>query len=224
MKTGFGSLHPFRGDDELIDDNQAGKSFNGWCFILAFFLAVMVLGVSPRVGNAAGPWRGQVVDAETGKPLEGVVVLAVWWKYTATPAGWANESFYDSDEVVPSVDGTFVLRSRWLINWVPLLTEIRGPQLYIFKSGYGQWRFQGEEKWGKLDIGQRSARREEAMKGLEEGGIVIELPVLKAEDRLNTIDLGPYGEIPDSRMPRFLEALDRERAIRGRPPLPRHDR
>ena len=30
--------------------------------------------------TAAGPWIGQVVDRETGNPLEGVVVLPAWYK------------------------------------------------------------------------------------------------------------------------------------------------
>jgi hypothetical protein len=31
------------------------------------------------MAEAGGSWRGQVVDAETGQPLEGVVVLAMFW-------------------------------------------------------------------------------------------------------------------------------------------------
>jgi len=183
-----------------------------------------VLFVSPQPADAAGPWHGQVIDAETGKPLEGVVVLATWWKHFASVGGWSNGKLYDSEEVVTDAEGRFAIKSRWLINWFPLLSEIRGPQLYVFKPGYGKWRFQGEEEWLKLEIGERGARKEEALREFEHGTVIIELPPLKTEERLGTIDIDPYGRIPDSKMPRFLEALDQERVLRGRPPLPRHDK
>ena len=179
----------------------------------------------PRSANAAGPWHGKVIDAETGKPLEGVVVLATWWRYTASVGGWSNKKYYDSEEVITDADGRFAIRSRWINRfWYLLLTEIRGPRLYIFKPGYGRWRFQGEEGWKKLNNDERVMRLDEAWEELERGSVVIELPPLKTEDRLEALDLGPYGEVPDSRMLRYLEALDQERALRSRPPLPRHEK
>ena len=40
----------------------------------AAFVTVSV----PACVEAAGPWRGPIVDVETQEPLEGVVVLASW--------------------------------------------------------------------------------------------------------------------------------------------------
>lgn len=39
--------------------------------LLATFLGLAV----PAVSDAAGPWHAQVVDTETGQPLEGVAVM-----------------------------------------------------------------------------------------------------------------------------------------------------
>lgn len=47
-------------------------------------------------GEGSGPWKAQIVDAETGQPLEGVVVLASWIKCEASMGGWAAGKYYDS--------------------------------------------------------------------------------------------------------------------------------
>ena len=58
--------------------------------------ALVLIGISALASiisasaEAAGPWNARVVDAETGQPLEGVVVLAYWIKYTSSWGGWAG--------------------------------------------------------------------------------------------------------------------------------------
>jgi hypothetical protein len=53
---------------------------------------------------------------------------------------------------------------------------------------------------------------------MERKGIVFELPPLKTrEQRLNGLPSRP--RVPDERMPRFMEALDRERVLLGLEPL-----
>jgi len=53
-------------------------------------VAVLVAFAGPGGAAAAGPWRATIVDAETGKPLEGVVVVAAFAKYTKGLAGLAG--------------------------------------------------------------------------------------------------------------------------------------
>ncbi|HEY2991439.1 MAG TPA: hypothetical protein VGM22_01405, partial [Methylomirabilota bacterium] len=52
----------------------------------------------------SGPWRAHIVDAETGQPLEGVIVLALWDKRSF---GWPHpdRNYHDIDEVVSDKDG-----------------------------------------------------------------------------------------------------------------------
>src|SRR3990170_3762971 len=81
-------------------DNPSGRGLLiGWSVgSLASALCLLTLWVG--IGEAAGPWKAQIVDAETGRPLEGVVVLAVWIRYTASVGGWAGAKYYASEEVV----------------------------------------------------------------------------------------------------------------------------
>lgn len=76
-------------------------------------------------------YKGTVVDAETGEPIEGVVVLGVWYKEYPTPAG-AVSRFYDAKETVTGKDGEFAIQGiglRVFTNIVPM-------HVLIFKAGY----------------------------------------------------------------------------------------
>ena len=192
-------------------------------WILAALFLALGSGVWPA--EAAGPWRARVVDAETGQPLEGVVVLAAWFKYTASVGGWAAQKYYASEEVVTGPDGRFQIRARWAFTWLPFFTTVKGPEFSIFKPGYGQWRFRGADEWLKLSPEDRDARVEEAWERFEGKGVIIELPPLKnREERLKFFPWAsgwPSDVIPDVRMSRYLEALDQEAVALGFTPTGR---
>jgi hypothetical protein len=63
---------------------------------IARLVVVFVLGTLGVIepATAAGPWKGQVVDRENGKPLEGVVVPAAWYKADSTHGGWGGAGYY----------------------------------------------------------------------------------------------------------------------------------
>jgi len=172
--------------------------------ILGFFLVV-------PSAEAGGPWRAQVVDAETGQPIEGVVILAYWIKYKASPGGWAGAEYYAAEEVVTGRDGRFEIPAKIAFNWLPFLTQIRGPEFKIFKPGHGRWRVRGietlPEAWRELQEWDLLAK----------DGIVIELPPLKTrEQRLKFYGaLGWPGFIPPEKTRRMREAEDAERAYFG---------
>jgi hypothetical protein len=83
------------------------------------------------------------VDADTGAPLEGVVVLAYWTRHAPRLVGWAGPAFHDAEEVVTEADGAFAIAGRPSSYAVPLFPRVSGPEWVIFKSGYGRWRFIG---------------------------------------------------------------------------------
>jgi hypothetical protein len=59
------------------------------------------------------------VDKETGKPLEGAVVLARWEKrYTSFVGEMGGNEYYASEESVTDEEGRFVIRARqtWTLN------------------------------------------------------------------------------------------------------------
>jgi hypothetical protein len=172
---------------------------------MAGVAAELLLSATPAVG--AGPWKGQVVDAETGQPIEGVVVVAVW--DTISPAFIHHKrEFHDVDEVVTNAEGRFVIPARGLLTANPFV-HLDGPQISMFRAGYGGRRIH-EPKEGLSD--------DEWRKRMEKSGLVWELPPLKTrKERLNGLPARP--SIPDTRMPRFMEAFDRERVFLGLQPL-----
>ena len=172
------------------------------CLIFLLSLTLLVADA-----DAAGPWRGRVVDAETGQPLAGVVVLAFWIRSFPSVGGWADTEYYASEEVVTGPDGRFRIGSRWSYT-IPLITKVAGPEWRIFKPGYGKWDY----NWGGNENGEKFYRGEE---------ITITLRSLKTrEERLATLS-GPAdmsGDIvPGEKKPRLLEALNSERIAMGLP-------
>lgn len=162
---------------------------------LGVMLGTLLACVASPQGSGGAAWRVQAVDAATGQPLEGVVVLAYWMRYTASFGGWAGGEFVDAEEVVTGPDGRFVIQPRWTYT-IPGVTKVTGPEIVIFKPGYGQWRV-------------RSEKGEEA---------VIELPPLKTrEERLKAYQNFPWWDsrVPVDRTKRMREALDAERAYLG---------
>jgi len=191
-------------------------TFVGWCRIVRLLIVVLAVFLGPQAVGAAGPWKAQVVDAETGQPLEGVVVLMYWIKYTGGPAGWAGGEFYDAEEVVTGPDGRFVVPSRWVFTLNPFKKVFR--QMVIFKPGYGQWELRDAKEWEKLSDWESKARRGEAWKQFEGDGVVMDLPPLKTrEERLKFYGSfrGSPTLVPPERTKQLDEAEDAERAYLG---------
>jgi hypothetical protein len=105
-------------------------------------LVVLVAVALPATGEAAGPWRAQVVDAETGQPLDDVAVIAVWYRrvgghglvFPVWPTG-----FVGAAEAVTDAEGRFTIPFR--VFAPALVTYVAEPELGLFAAGYGGWRF-----------------------------------------------------------------------------------
>ena len=166
---------------------------------LSFVLTVTSACAVLSDGEAGGPWKAQIVDAEAGKPLEGVVVLAYWIKYEASVGGWAAGKYYDSEEVVTGPDGRFVIQSRWSYT-IPGITKVSGPEWVIFKPGYGQWRLRpGTKSFGEGE------------------DAIIELLALKTrEERLEFLRSVTWsGVMPQESTRKLRDARDLERRYLG---------
>jgi len=108
-------------------------------------VVVMLLALAaPVPSHAAGPWQALVVDAETQAPLEGVAVLARWHRRAqGHPAiGLGETGFHSAVETTSGGDGRLRLPARTLFNPPPFF-PIEGPEIALFKAGYGGWRFRG---------------------------------------------------------------------------------
>ncbi len=102
--------------------------------IMTLFIFISACGYIVRYD---GPYKGKVVDAITGQSIEGVVVLGVWYKETATPAG-AVSSYYDAEETVTDKNGDFEIPGKGL----KIFSNVTPMSVLIFKAGYehiGLW-------------------------------------------------------------------------------------
>jgi len=180
------------------------------------------------------PRIGQVVDADTGKPIEGAVVLDVFYLWPRRGIGDfpVSKVFRDSAQAFTDNEGRFMLsgpfdsQSWWTDG------------LYIFKPGYGPWRFRGQNEVAPLTqaLGPQWSWFRQTWDRFTTSGVVIELrPLRTREERLKYIDLGwapsdvleagfpretPFGslyffDVPLDRLSDFQRAADRERASIG---------
>ena len=177
-------------------------------------VAVLVAFAGPGGAAAAGPWRATIVDAETGKPLEGVVVVAAFAKYTKGLAGLAGAEYYGSNEAVTGPDGRFEIPARNLWTPIRVFTVVR-VEFTIAKPAYGhaRWRVtaEQEERWRDLTLAEL----------LEQPDITMEMPVLKTrEARWKYLtNWMVHSVVPLEAIPRFIEAENTERAYLGLSPL-----
>ena len=192
------------------------RRLRGWLVLVPASVLIVGLFGSLRGAEGAGPWRAQIVDAETGQPLEGVVVVAWWLKYIGGPGG-SEARYYAAEEVVTGPDGRFEIPAKIAFNWLPIITEIRGPEFRVFKPGYDHARTLRPELTSRGE-----ALGDADLFTLD--GVVIALQPLKTrEDRLKFYRglSPPPPPIPSDRRRRFDEAIDVERKYLGFGPLRR---
>lgn len=132
---------------ERINSTDSGKPSHSRTFtlILALFIC-MGAGSGCAFGKiplSAASIDSQVVDASTGKPIEGAVVVAYWqlkpgsFTGDGLPCGAANV-----EEAVTDSEGRFHLP-----GWGPIMPACNGsmnegdPEMYVFKTGYHYGRF-----------------------------------------------------------------------------------
>jgi hypothetical protein len=135
-----------------------------------------------------GPFRGRMVDAETGAPIPGAHFMVSWERDLPNPVHW-TQSFYDAQEAVTDADGRFEIpRQRRFFTL--LVSE---PRFGAFAPGY-------------------FAEAEEVIS--PEGQLYVDDTVLRMR-RLQTRaeqcerePLGIGGRFPKDEVPRFSAAID----------------
>lgn len=112
--------------------------------LLAALINIIVILIIAGCASAVhydGPYEGQVIDADTGKPIEGVVVLGVW--YEEYPgAGGAVNRYHDAMETVTDKNGYFKIQGLGL----QIMSNVLPVKVLIFKTGYEYI----DEFWGGL--------------------------------------------------------------------------
>jgi hypothetical protein len=151
-----------------------------------------------------GPYRGQVVDAETKAPLAGAVVVALWRRDRISPVHSVSEH-YAVREVVTDGDGHFVLDARDVEEGAPRRT--RRPAFLIFLPGYGKFP------------GFQVAPRGFTGGIFERAGTVVELSRLQGreERRKHLMTFGPhsFSDKPFEDLPQLMKRLNEESTAIG---------
>lgn len=99
--------------------------------VIMILLFLLIPGCYKPTG-CYGPMTGTVVDAETGKPIEGAVVHVEWTVTTGVP-GLQSTKTYDVVEKVTDKEGTFRF-------WGVLNPIVNRPLIIVYKKGYVAWR------------------------------------------------------------------------------------
>ena len=103
---------------------------------LLFVFTVLLLSSSCALYHHYGPYYGKVVDDETQKPLEGVVVLADYYTWLHASPGGPAVYFLDAQEVVTDKNGEFRIPSLNAFAFRPISTFNSYPGITIFKPRY----------------------------------------------------------------------------------------
>jgi len=175
-----------------------GGNGNRWWVVLLLLL-LLGLGGPAAAEEKWGPFRGKIVDAETGQPIPGAVVLMIWYKLVYAVVQ-TNMEFYDAREAVSGPDGTFE---------IPRLSppffsfRIYRPSWTLFASGYEVQRVVVTPPTGQALVDPT----------------VIEMRRLKTREELVQKSRARPGEVPDDRIPEFIRAINIERKMLGWDPI-----
>ncbi len=153
-----------------------------------------------------GPYKGRVIDAETGKPIEGVVVLGVWSKIAATPAGGVS-SYYDAQETATDRNGEFEIRGLGL----KILSNVAPMDVLIFKSGYEHI---GLGPWESFKLDGGGFEKKVKFEGEK---AIIPLKKLNMEERKKegTFPPLPPGQASKEKVILMLREINKEALARG---------
>jgi len=174
--------------------------------ILIFFMFNLALCALSTAADAAGPWKGKIIDIETKKPLEGAAVVAYWLRVWRTPAGGIAD-FYEIKDVLTDKEGKYEIPSYTPINLLPILSYIRGPEFTIFKPGY--LSLSGRYLEENVIDKPAQFKRDEKIYRLAPG--IIELPMLKTKEERRMSMPSPVGEFSDrKKQKQFIRLLNEE--------------
>jgi len=164
-------------------------------------VAVVVSGCATSASAVEkwGPFKGKVVDVETGQPIVGAVVLAIWIELVDALIQ-TNTRFYDAREAVTGPDGLLEIPRLK----PPFFTfRIPEPEFKILAPGYAEHRWVVTPPTGQALVDPT----------------VIEMQRLRTRQELLEKSRGYPSYVPEERMPEFIRAINVERGMLGLKPI-----
>jgi len=176
------------------------KKVSSVVFTIAAILATFAFAYGMRF---EGSYSGKVIDAETGAPIEGAVVLGVWYTVIAS-AGGALHNFHDAKETLTDRNGEFRISGKG----VKTLINVSPMEVMIFKAGYEHLEL---VLWDSLKE-DRILRKKIKWEGKK---AIIPLKKLTMEERRKR--LGTYFvDIPEEKQKQLIKETKKEDAEIGR--------
>jgi hypothetical protein len=152
-----------------------------------------------------GPYKGRIIDPETGQPIQGVVVLGVWYTAAAGPGG-GSHTYYDAAETVTDKDGNFEIKGLGL----KIMTTVKPMDVIIFKAGY---EYLGMTPWASFRIDEIYRKM---IKWDGDRAIIPLKKLTMAERRKRHVGKGS-GSIPDKKRLILIKELNNEKRELGLP-------
>jgi hypothetical protein len=141
-----------------------------------------------------GPYKGKVVDAETGEPIEGAAVLGIWYVGEYGHAEAPIFKFLDAKETISGKNGEFILPPGTGFHWWPL-AKLFDPNLKIFKPGYSSYEkdFYSEKIGNVILLRKLKTEKEriEALIDVDTCGLEVDdmcIPRIKAQNIIQMIE------------------------------------
>lgn len=159
-----------------------------------------------------GPFSGKVVDAETGEPIEGAVVLIGFSTKSGSPGGWSWK-FADAIEIMTDANGDFHLPPKRVSLFRVNAIWDKDCKISIFKPGYAA--YPGHPK-------TFSSWKEKRSRIIpQDEYITYYLPRLRSLEKRkdNLLNVEKPGGIPNKKMPNLRRLRSEERENVGLKPF-----
>lgn len=187
--------------------------------VITLFLLFVIFTANVYAGGwiyySDGTYKGKVIDADTGEPIEGAVVAGVWelnllYLKLSDPL----PRFCDAKEAVTNKNGEFVVPKASCVHLWPF-GRIERPSFIVFKPGYLAYPPLGaspEEREAKMP-GFREVFKDKNQYNI----IRLGKPRTREERRLIYSSTGFSNDKARKQLPILLKLLNEERKNLGLP-------
>ena len=149
-----------------VADGNKGKKLFRWLGAVVLLLVVLAAIGPCTITHKFGPYHGRVIEEASGEPIEGALVLMVFFTEMYTPGGFTTH-FVEALESTTDAKGEFSIPAfrAWAFR-LPHKWDDLTP-ITIFKPGYGAYpmRFIPQDEHVTISL-PRLRTREERLENL----------------------------------------------------------